>query len=115
VSLALKQVTPPDGIPIAFRVALSFLLYRAPGLSQQTPPEDSSLPQYDLHAETEIKRVIDEVNLFSLGTRKVFGEPIIKNGDDKVHIYLCAKPFQEEMGIGFKKGGEIPGAKATLV
>jgi hypothetical protein len=97
---------------MAFRVEVSFLLYRAPGLSQRTQPEDSSLPQYDLHAETEIKRVMDEVNLLSLGTRKAFGEPIIKNGDDRVHIYLCAKPFQEEMGISFKKGGQIPGASS---
>jgi len=73
VSLGLKHVILPDGSQIAFRVALSFLLYRAPGLSQETQPEDSSLPQYDLHEETEIKRVIDGVNLLSLGTRKAFG------------------------------------------
>ena len=114
MSLGLKHVTLPDGSQMAFRVALSFLLHRAPGLSQQTQPEDSSLPQYDLHAETETKRVIDEVNLLSLGTRKAFGEPIIKNGDDKVHIYLCAKPFQEEMGISFNKGGQIPGASSKV-
>jgi hypothetical protein len=114
VSLGLKHLTPPDGSQIAFRVALSFLPYWAAGLSQQTQPEDSSLPQYDLHAATEIKRVIDEVNLLSLGTRKAFGEPIIKNGDDQVHMYLCAKPFQEEMGISFKKGGQIPGATSKV-
>jgi hypothetical protein len=114
VSLGLKHITLRDGSQMAFRVALSFLLYRAPGLSQQTQPEDSSLPQYDLHAETEIKRVMDEVNLLSLGTRKAFGEPIIKNGDDRVHIYLCAKPFQEEMGISFNKGDQIPGASSEV-
>ena len=115
MSLGLKHVTPPDGSQIAFRVALSFLLYWAAGLSQQTQPEDSSLPQYDLHAEREIKRVIDEVNLLSLGTREAFGKPIIKNGDDKLHIYyLCAKPFQEEMRISFKKGGQIPGATSKV-
>ena len=91
MSLGLKHVTLPDGSQMAFRVELSFLLYSAPGLSPQTQPEDSSLPQYDLHAETEIKRVMDEVNLLSLGTRAAFGEPIIKNGDDKVHIYLTGE------------------------
>jgi hypothetical protein len=99
---------------MAFRVALCFLPYWAAGLSPQTQPEDSSLPQCDFRAETEIKRAIDEVNLLSLGTRKAFGEPIIKNGDDKVHIYLCAKPFQEEMGISLKKGGQIPGATSKV-
>jgi len=114
VSLGLKHVTLPDESQMAFRVELSFLVYRAPGLSQQTQPEDSGLPQYDLHAETEIKRVMNAVNLLSLGTRKAFGEPIIKNGDDKVHIYLCVKPFQQEMGIRFKKGGQIPGASSKV-
>jgi len=49
---------------------------------------------------------MDEVLLF-LGSRKAFGEPIIKSGDDKVHIYLCAKPFQEEMGISLKRVGRF--------
>src|SRR6266496_1389466 len=47
------------------------------------------------------------MNLLSVGTRKDFTELIIKNGDDKVHIYLCPKPFQEEMGISFSKGDQI--------
>lgn len=56
---------------------------------------------------TKTKGVVDEVNLLSVRTRKDFTELIIKNGDDKVHIYLCPKPFQEEMGISFSKGDEI--------
>ena len=50
---------------------------------------------------------MEEVNLLPLGTRKDFTELIIKSGDDKVHIYVCPKPFQEEMGISFSKGDEI--------
>jgi hypothetical protein len=72
VSLGLKHVILPDGSQTAFRVALSFLLHRTPRLSQETQPEDSSFPQYDLHEETEVKRVIDGVNLLSLGTGKAF-------------------------------------------
>jgi hypothetical protein len=34
-------------------------------------------------------------------------ELIIKNGDGRVHIYVCPKPFQEEMGISFSKGDQI--------
>ena len=105
--LGLKHVILPDGSQIAFRVALSFVLYRGP--SQETQPEDSSLPQYDLRAETEIKGLIDEVDLLSLGTRKALGEPIINNGDDRVHIYLGTEPFPQGMGISFKKGGQVPG------
>jgi hypothetical protein len=66
--------------------------------------------------------VIDGVNLLSLGTRKAFGEPIIENGDDNLHIYLLSicqplsmcQPFQEEMGISFKRGGQIPGAGSRV-
>jgi len=55
------------------------------------------------------------VNLLSVGTRKDFTELIIKNGDDKVHIYLSPKPFQDEMGISFNKGDQIAvtGSKVT--
>jgi hypothetical protein len=56
---------------------------------------------------TKTKPVVDEVNLLSVGTRKDITELIIKNGDDKVHIYLCPKPFQGKVGISFSKGDEI--------
>ena len=84
-----------------------FLLLCLTGLSQKAQPDDSSLPKYDLHTEMKTKGVVDEVNLLPLGTRKDFTELIIKSGDDKVHIYVCPKPFQEEMGISFSKGEEI--------
>ncbi len=89
------------------RIALSLLLWVTPGLSQKTQPEDSTLPKYDVHAEVRTNGEIDEVNLRSVGTRKDFTELIIKNGDEKIHIYVCPKPFEEEMGIGFNKGDQI--------
>jgi hypothetical protein len=92
---------------ILFRVALSLLLWVTPGLSQKTQPENRSLPRYDLHAEMKTKGVIDEVNLMSVGTRKDFTELIIKNGDEKIHIYVCPKPFEEEMAISFSKGDQV--------
>ena len=108
MSLRLKRFTlRRRSIKIPFRVALSLLLCVTPGLSQKTQPEDSSLPKYDLHTETKTKGVIEEVNLLSVGTRKDFTELVIKNGDDKVHIYVCPKPFQEEMGISFNEGDQI--------
>jgi hypothetical protein len=76
-------------------------------LSQKAQQEESSLPKYDLHTEMKTKGVIEEVNLLSVGTRKDFTELIITSGDDKVHIYVCPKPFQEEMGINFTKGDQI--------
>jgi len=100
-------ILPDKCIKIPFRVALSLLLWVAPGLSQKTQPENSSLPKYDLRAEMKTKGVIDEVNLMSVGTRKDFTELIIKNGDEKIHIYVCPKPFEEEMGISFSKGDQV--------
>lgn len=47
------------------------------------------------------------MKLLPLGTRKDFTELIVQSGDDKVHIYVCPKPFQEEMGISFSKGDQI--------
>jgi hypothetical protein len=65
------------------------------------------MPKYELGAEMKTKGVIDEVNLMSVGKRKDFTELIIKNGDDKIHIYVCPKPFEDEMGISFSKGDQI--------
>ena len=90
-----------------FSLILFLLVCVNPALSQKAQPENASLPKYDLQTETKIKGVIDEVNLLSVGTRKDFTELIIKNGDDKAHIYLSPKPFQEEMGISFTKGDQI--------
>ena len=91
----------------AIQVALSLLLFVAAGLSQKTPPDNNNLPKYDRQTETKTKGVVDEVNLLTFGTRKDFAELIIKSGDDKVHIYLCPKPFEDEMGITFIKGDEV--------
>jgi hypothetical protein len=108
VSLQKQFIPPPGNIRLTFRVAWFLLLWVTPGHSQKTPLEGSnSLPKYDLHTETKTKGVIDEVNVLSVGTRKDFTELIIKNGDDKLHIYVCPKPFQEEMGISFTKGDQV--------
>ena len=108
MSLGLQRpVLPYKPSKVLFRVALSLLLWVTPGLSQKTQPENRSLPTYDLHAEMKTKGVIDEVNLMSVGTRKDFTELIIKNGDEKIHIYVCPKPFAEEMAISFSKGDQI--------
>ncbi len=100
-------VQPRKAFEALFRIALFLLWCVTAGLSQKAQPADSSLPKYDLHTETKIKGAIDEVNLLSVGTRKDFTELIVKNGDDKIHVYLCPKPFQEEMGIVVSKGDQI--------
>ena len=108
MSLHKRFILLPGNIWLTFRVAWVLLLCVTPGLSQKTPSENNkNLPKYDLHTETRTKGVIDQINVLSVGTRKDFTELIIKNGDDKLHIYVCPKPFQEEMHISFTKGDEL--------
>jgi hypothetical protein len=87
--------------------ALFLPLCAALGLSQKSSPDESSLPKYDVHTETKTKGVVDEVNHLPLGTKRDITELIIKNGDDKIHIYVCPKAFEEEMGMSLAKGDAI--------
>ena len=108
VSLGWNSHIPSLRITALFcSVALFLLVSATPGLTQKASQDDSSPPKYDLHTEMKTKGVVDEIKLFTLGARKDFTELIVKSGDDKIHIYVCPKPFQEEMGIIFAKGDEI--------
>lgn len=89
-----------EDLKVLSRIPLFLLLCVTLGPSQKAQKDASGLPKYDLHAPTKTKGVVDEV-LFPLGTRKDSTELIIKSGDNKMHIYVCAKPFQGEMGIIF--------------
>jgi hypothetical protein len=89
------------------RVTFFLLLCVVPGLSQKAQPGNPAMPKYDLQTETKTKGIVDEINVLAMGTRKDFTELVIKSGEDKFHIYVCPKPFQEEMGISFIKGDEI--------
>ena len=103
-----------------FLVALSlrgacFLLLCVPlATAQKATPNEG--PKYDLHSETKTKGVVDEVKVLPLGARKDIVELVLKSGDDKVFVYVCPKPFQEEMGISFSKGDEttVTGSKVKL-
>jgi hypothetical protein len=100
-------ILPSKAIPALFCIPLFLLACLTSALSQREQPGYANLPKYDLHTETKTKGVVEEVNLLSLGTRKDFTELIIKSGDDQLHVYVCPKPFQEEMGIRFSKGDEV--------
>lgn len=106
--LSLKiPISPRKAVNRFFLLPLFLLMCATPGLSQKAQQEEVSMPKYDLTTELKTKGIVDEVKLLSLGTRKDFTELILKSGSDTVHIYLCPKPFQEEMGISFIKGDEI--------
>jgi hypothetical protein len=107
LSPGLQPFIPPPGINLLLQIVLSLLLCVAPCFSQKTASEGKTPPKYDQQTEMKTKGIVEEVNVLTVGTRKDFTELIIKSGDDKLHIYVCPKPFQEEMGISFSKGEEI--------
>ena len=106
MTFALKCLVPPPAVRLPLKIALSLLLCVMPALSQKAP-DDTILPKYDRQTETKTKGVVDEIKVLSMGTRKDFTELILKNGEDKIQIYLSPKPYQDEMGIVFTKGDEI--------
>jgi hypothetical protein len=101
------SVLPRKAVKAFHCVPLLVLVCVLPGLSQRAQKDAGSLPKYDLQTETKTTGVIDEVNLLPVGARKDFTELIIRSGEDKVHIYVCPRPFQEEMGISFNKGDQV--------
>ena len=112
--LSVKRVNPSGrATPVLHLLFESILLSAlvlccsARGLSQKPSQNATILPKYDLHTEMKTKGTVDEVNVLPLGSRKDLTELIVKSGEDKIHIYVCPKTFEEEMGISFSKGDEI--------
>lgn len=78
-----------------------------PAMGQKTSQDSGIVPKYDLHTEMKTKGIVDEVKILPLGTKKDLREVIIKNGEEKIYIYVCPQTFEEEIGISFNKGDEI--------
>jgi hypothetical protein len=99
-----------------FGQACLLLLCASLAPAQKTTPNEGGFPKYDLHSEIKTKGLVDEVKLLPWGSRKDVTQLTLKSGEDKVFVYLCPKPFQEEMGISFNKGDEISitGSKVKL-
>jgi hypothetical protein len=100
-------ILPRYTVRALFHVPLFLLLLVTSAVSQKPPADDHSLPKYDPHTEIKTKGAVDEINVLPLGAKKDFIELVIKSGEQKVHIYVCPKTFQDEMGISFSKGDEI--------
>jgi hypothetical protein len=93
------------------RAGLTFFIFgtlcAASLIAQKTPTPDAGAPKYDSKTELKTKGTVEEINAVNVGSRKDFTELVLKSGDDKLHIYVCPKPFQDEMGIIFNKGDEV--------
>ena len=86
-------------------VAASVLLMATVGVCQNAAA--AGAPKYDRQTEMKTKGAVEEINVLTVGSRKDFTELVLKSGDDKLHIYVCPKAFQDEMGITFIKGDEL--------
>jgi hypothetical protein len=108
VILVLRSLTPQSAIRFSLHVTLTLLLFITPALAQKAA-DDTVLPKYDPKTEMKTDGIVEEIKVLPMGTRKDFTELILKSksGDDKIHIYLSPKPYQDEMGISFTKGDEI--------
>jgi len=101
------------GARVVLPGAFSLIVCLNIGVCQDLPKHSSAAPKYDLKAETKLNGTLEEVKLFDFATRKDFVELVVKSGDTKIVVYVCPKPFQDEMGITFTKGDaiSITGAK----
>ena len=108
MSLGVDYLNPKNA---GSRLSLLLLVYvlcsLTPSLSQDSPQTDHGAPKYDQKTETKTKGVVDEVKVSTLGTRKDFVELMVKSGEDMIPIYLCPKPFEDEMGMTFSKGDQV--------
>jgi len=98
-------ILQPRSLRQCLGMIVSALVFVAAGLAQKTAGNGAL--KYDLQTEMKAKGTVEEINVLSVGTRKDFRELILKSGDDMLHIYVCPKPFEDEMGISFTKGDEI--------
>lgn len=79
----------------------------SPAFTQKAPTKSPSSPKYDLQTESKAMGVVDEVKVLDFGARKDFIQLILKDESKTVLVYICPKPFEEEMGISFAKGEQI--------
>lgn len=108
MSSAANHSTPRRVSTRSLLSAFLFLLScSTPVFTQEAPPKSSAPPKYDLQTETKANGVVDEVKVLDFGTRKDFIQLIVKDGSASIVVYVCPKPFEEEMGITFTKGEQI--------
>jgi hypothetical protein len=83
------------------------LFWSSVAFTQKAPSKSSTPPKYDLQTESKAKGVVDEVKVLDFGTRKDFIQLTLKDESETVVVYVCPKPFEEELGITFAKGDQI--------
>lgn len=115
MAVVAKRLIPRCiGARVLLPGAFSLIVCLNISLCQQPPKNSSAAARYDLKAETKLNGTLEEVKLFDFAARKDFVELVVKSGDIKIVVYVCPKPFQDEMGIVFTKGDAITITGAKL-
>lgn len=104
---AKRLISRCVGARVLLPGALSLFLCLRLGLCQDSPQSNNATPKYDLKAETKIEGTLEEVKLFDFGARKDFVEVIVKSSEGDVTVYMCPKPYEDELGITLHKGDAI--------
>lgn len=114
MSLLWDHVVP--SMPFKLCLGLFLCLPYPTAVAQEAAQTDHGAPKYDQKTEMKTKGVVDDIKVLALGSRKDFVELILKSGDDLLPVYVCPKPFEDEMGIAFTKGDQISlsGSKVKL-
>lgn len=108
MAVGAKRLIPRCmGATVLLPGALSLFVCVHIGICQEVSRNTAATLKYDPKAETKLNGTLEEIKLFDFATRKDFVELIIKSGDGKFTVYVCPKPFQDELGIIFTKGDAI--------
>jgi hypothetical protein len=83
----------PVGNALLKLAALSFLASSA--LAQ-------GVPKYDPATESTFKGIVEELKLVPPSGGKAMAYLVMKNGQDKIQVFLCPKKFLDDMGVDFK-------------
>jgi len=62
---------------------------------------------YDAATEAKVKGIVEQLKLDPPTGGKAVAYLVIKNGEDKVQIFLCPKTFLDEMGATFAPGDSV--------
>ena len=92
---------------IVFLIVVFTVVLGAPARAQKKEQSNPNIPKYDLHAETKLKGVVEEVKLPLKGSEKEIAHLLVKDGANSVDVYLCPKSFFDDMGMSFAKGDEV--------
>lgn len=65
------------------------------------------VPKYDPATESTFKGIVEELKLVPPTGGKPMAYLVMKNGQDKIQVFLCPKKFLDDMGVDFKAEDSI--------